>query len=145
MAAVFRGNDDEIIADINVTPLVDIVLVLLIIFMVTASVIVTPAIKVDLPRAANAEDNTQTTIALVLTREGRIFLNGVETDWDGMPGQVRAAMDGHDDLQAVISADREVSHGAVVQLIDTVKGLGIAQFALNIERVEYQAARQGTP
>ena len=57
--AAFKNsnNDDDIISDINITPMVDIILVLLIIFMVTASVIVTPAIKVDLPKAANADDN----------------------------------------------------------------------------------------
>ena len=145
MAAATNRNDDDIIADINVTPLVDIVLVLLIIFMVTASVIVTPAIKVDLPRASNAEDNPETTIALVMTREGIIFLNGVETDWAGMAGKIKAAMAGEKDLQAVISADREVSHGQVVHLIDVVKGLGIVKFALNIERAEYVTAQRGTP
>ncbi|MBI5525266.1 MAG: biopolymer transporter ExbD [Deltaproteobacteria bacterium] len=138
MAATAR-NDEEIIADINVTPLVDIVLVLLIIFMVTASVIVTPAIKVDLPRAANAEDNPETTVSVVMSREGRLFLNGDETDWAGLSERIKKSMAAEKDVQAVISADREVSHGDVVHLIDTVKGLGVVKFALNIERVEYKA------
>ena len=59
------GNDDDsgrMIVDINVTPLVDITLVLLIIFMVTASYIVSPAIKVDLPKAASGTEQTKTTL-----------------------------------------------------------------------------------
>ncbi|MDD5223080.1 MAG: biopolymer transporter ExbD [bacterium] len=128
-------RDDEIISNINVTPMVDIILVLLIVFMVTASVIVTPAIKVDLPRAAHAEDNVESSVALVLSREGKLFLNGKESTWPEMEKQVRRQMQGHHDVQAVISADRQVPHGDVIHLIDVVKGLGIEKFALNIERV----------
>jgi len=130
-----NGREDEIISSINVTPMVDIILVLLIIFMVTASVIITPAIKVDLPRAAHAGDNVESSVALVLSREGKLFLNGKESTWPEMEEQVRRQMQKHHDVQAVISADRQVPHGDVIHLIDVVKGLGIDKFALNIERV----------
>ncbi len=130
-----NGREDEIISSINVTPMVDIILVLLIIFMVTASVIVTPAIKVDLPRAAHAEDNVESSVALVLSREGKLFLNGKESTWPEMEEQVRRQMQKHHDVLAVISADRQVPHGDVIHLIDVVKGLGIQKFALNIERL----------
>src|SRR5262249_33332305 len=74
------GNDDDsgrMIVDINVTPLVDITLVLLIIFMVTASLIVNPAIKVDLPKAASGTEQTKTTLALTLHIEGVLFRSSV--------------------------------------------------------------------
>jgi biopolymer transport protein ExbD len=139
MAAALQNNsDDDIISDINVTPLVDIILVLLIIFMVTASVIVTPAIKVDLPKAANADDNPESTVSLILTRDRRLFLNGKPTTWLGMADSVARRQIKHPDLQAVISADKKVAHGDVIHLIDTIKGLGIVKFALNIERVSYK-------
>src|SRR5215510_7032094 len=73
------GSDDDsgrMIVDINVTPLVDITLVLLIIFMVTASLIVNPGIKVDLPKAASGTEQTKSTLALTLSKEGVLFLNG---------------------------------------------------------------------
>ena len=138
-AALKPDNDEEIISEINVTPLVDIILVLLIIFMVTASVIVSPAIKVDLPRATNADENPESTVALILTREGELFLNGKPAGWRGMAAEIRRQRARHPGLQAVISADRAVSHGQVIRLIDTVKGLGIVKFALNIERASYEA------
>lgn len=136
-------REEEIIADINVTPLVDVALVLLVIFMVTASVIMTPAIKVDLPHAANAEQAAESTVALVLTHDGTLYLNGQKTNWHELKILVRAKVSGNRALQAVISADKRVSHGDVIRLIDTIKGLGIVHFALNIERVSYDADSQG--
>jgi biopolymer transport protein TolR len=133
-----RGEED-IIAEINVTPLVDIVLVLLIIFMVTASFIVAPAIRVDLPRAANGEDNPSSALGFILTREGKLFVNGNAVKWEELPSLVQEKRAAGGELQAVISADREVSHGLVIRLIDAVKGLGIVHFALNIEQSEYVA------
>jgi biopolymer transport protein ExbD len=114
-------------------------LVLLIIFMVTTSVIVQPAIKVDLPKAANADDNPESTVALILTKQGELFVNGQPTTWPQLPLYIRKKQRQHDDLQAVISADKDVSHGRVVHLIDVIKGLGIIKFALNIERVSYRS------
>jgi biopolymer transport protein TolR len=76
-AGAFDDDDSgRMITDINVTPLVDIVLVLLIIFMVTATYIVNPTIKVDLPKAATGTDQTRTTLALTLDRTGALYLNG---------------------------------------------------------------------
>ena len=80
MAASTPSGDDEMITGINVTPLVDIILVLLIIFMVTANLINRPSIEVDLPQAATGEGAEPTTVALTLTEEGALFLNGTATD-----------------------------------------------------------------
>ena len=129
-------SDDDLITDINITPMVDIILVLLIIFMVTASVIVTPAIKIDLPKAANAEDNPESTFSLVLTKEGKLFLNGKETGWQELQDTAVKQAASNQNLQAIISADKEVTHGEVIHLIDVIKGAGINKFALNIEKIE---------
>jgi biopolymer transport protein ExbD len=127
-----RGED--IISDINVTPLVDVVLVLLIIFMVTASYIVRESIEVDLPRAANAGEATGTTLAVVLTREGDVFLDGVKLGDDDLRAEVRAAAAKDRAARAVISADERALHGAVVRVIDLLKGEGITRFAIHVER-----------
>src|SRR5437016_13934161 len=72
-------DEDDAITGINVTPLVDITLVLLIIFMVTATYIVKQTIEVELPRAAHGGETVNKTFALVVTRQGKSFLNGVDT------------------------------------------------------------------
>ena len=136
MGAPVGGDDDDMITQINVTPLVDITLVLLIIFMVTATYIVTPSIKIELPKAANAEQSAPSTVAIVIGRDGRIFLNGSEVNEQQMKESVAAAHRTNQDLQAIISADRQVQHGNVVHIIDVVKGIGVAKFAISIEQEE---------
>src|SRR5205085_1154309 len=84
-------DEDDAITGINVTPLVDITLVLLIIFMVTATYIVKQTIEVELPRAAHGGETVNKTFALVVTREGKAFLNGVETDDAGLVAAVQSA------------------------------------------------------
>src|SRR5689334_20767281 len=116
--AAAGGDDDEAITSINVTPLVDITLVLLIIFMMTASYIVTPAIKVELPKAATAESVVQSMLALVLTREGDLFLNNAPTSDDALRAFIRKEKSEGKDLEAIIAADASVRHGRVVGLID---------------------------
>src|SRR5580704_14350151 len=87
------GDDDGggMISGINVTPLVDITLVLLIIFMVTATYIVRQAIQIDLPRAANAGESTGTTLAVMLTKDGDIYLDGHKSDETGLRDAARNA------------------------------------------------------
>jgi biopolymer transport protein ExbD len=132
MAGAAR-DDDDAITSINVTPLVDITLVLLIIFMMTASYIVTPAIKVELPKAATAETVVQSMLALVLTREGDLFLNNVRASDDELRAFIRKERGEGKDLEAIIAADASVRHGRVVQLIDLIKQEGVVKFALNTE------------
>ncbi len=124
------------ISGINVTPLVDIVLVLLIIFMVTASYIVKEAIEVDLPRAAHAGEATGAVLAVVLTRAGDVYLDGVKRTDAELKARVHEAVTRDHGARAIISADRAALHGAVVRVIDILKGEGVSRFAINIEKVE---------
>ena len=127
------GEDSEMITDINVTPLVDIMLVLLIIFMLTANLIVAPSIKIELPKAATGEGTAPSTIALTLTKEGQLYLNGKASSEDEVRAMVPAALQKDPKLQAIVAADGTVSYAAVVHMIDLVRQLGIENYALNIE------------
>jgi biopolymer transport protein ExbD len=137
MAASSSPFDDDdsgkMITDINVTPLVDIVLVLLIIFMVTTTYIVNPTIKVELPKAATGSDQARTTLGLTLTKDQVLYLNGERSDDAGVTRYVNAELPKNRDLQAIIAADKEVPHGKVVHLIDLVKRLGVNKFAINVQ------------
>src|SRR5947207_12282477 len=105
MAGNITEPDDEGINGINVTPLVDITLVLLIIFMVTASYIVKQTIEVQLPRAAHGGETVNTTYALVVTKEGKAYLNGAETDDARLATPVPSAHDRGDAVQVIVVAD----------------------------------------
>jgi len=128
------GEDGGMISGINVTPLVDITLVLLIIFMVTATYIVRQAIHIDLPRAANAGESTGTTLAIILTKDGDIYVDGKKRDETGLRDDAREALAKDKDARAIISADKNALHGSVVRVLDLIKGEGVSKFAINIEK-----------
>lgn len=128
------NQDDDVIASINIIPFVDIVLVLLIIFMVTSTAIVKAAIKVELPKAAAAGSEVSSTVNLVVTRERDIIIDGDQVSFEDAATRIRTLSKDRPDLQAVISADKALSYGDVVTVIDMVKQSGVLTFALNIER-----------
>jgi biopolymer transport protein ExbD len=130
--AGLQNNDDEI-TNINVTPLVDITLVLLIIFMVTATYIVSPQIKVELPKAVTAETSDLQTFAVVISKDGKMFLNGEPTDEEKIAGHIDERIKNTPDLQVVISADKMVYHGDVIRIVDLVRRHGVKKFAINVE------------
>ena len=131
--ASFGGDDDEAITGINVTPLVDIMLVLLIIFMVASTYIVKPSIEVDLPKAATGGDAMDTTISIVIAPDGTLFLNGEPTTEDGIAAKCATVSKTDKDAQAIIAADKATPHGKVVRIIDLVRQNGVMKFAINIE------------
>ena len=122
-----------IISEINVTPLVDIMLVLLIIFMLTANLIAKQAIEVELPRAAQSTTMKPTTIAVSLTRDGALFLNDKPVTPDGFRAAVKDEVAKDPKLQVIIAGDKAVSHGRVVWVLDVVKSLGVTSFAIQID------------
>jgi biopolymer transport protein ExbD len=122
-----------IVAEINVTPLVDIMLVLLIIFMLTAHLIAKQAIEVELPRASQSTALPPTTLAVTLTRDGALFLNSVPVTPEALRSAVIDAVAKDPKTQAIIVGDKSVSHGRVVWVLDTIKALGITSFAIQID------------
>jgi biopolymer transport protein TolR len=122
-----------IITDINVTPLVDIMLVLLIIFMLTANLIAKQAIEIELPRASQSTSLNPTTLAVTLTHEGTLYLNGKPATPASLRADVAAAVAKDPKTQVVIAGDRAVSHGRVVWVLDVIKSLGVNAFAIQID------------
>ena len=127
-------QDDEEITGINVTPLVDITLVLLIIFMVTANFIVRETVEVDLPRAANSGETVQGLINVVMDKEAALYFDGAPVDEAQLKVKIKEALEKDKDTRAIVSADTSIAYGKVMHLIDVVKGEGIAKFALNIQK-----------
>ncbi len=136
MGAKF-GGDDDVIADINITPFVDIILVVLIIFMVTATTIAKDSIKVNLPDAASGEESKNTSIGLTLLANGSLLKDGEPVTEAALRVALKEAKAAtEEDVVCLISAEKDVAHGRVVWLIDLVKSQGIAKFAININKVE---------
>jgi biopolymer transport protein ExbD len=137
MAGGTQGaDDDELITAINVTPLVDIVLVLLIILMVTASYIVNKAINVDLPKAATGEASASATLSISIDVGGKLYLDGVEVAAAKLQEKIRGAARKDPELKAIISADGKVRHEQVVRVIDVLRQENINKFAINTSPIE---------
>jgi len=130
----FGADQDEVSPSINVTPFVDVVLVLLVIFMVTTDLIKPAAIEVQLPRAGQAGELLPRTLNLVVTQQGEILLDGAALDRELLARRLHEATSGEQRPQVVIAADRSVDYGRVIELIDIVKSHGINDFALQIDR-----------
>lgn len=132
MAGTFKHDDEDIISDINVTPFVDVSLVLLIIFMVTATYIVAQSIPIDLPEAGTGED-VVTTLAIMMTENGDVYVDGIKTDDVGIKKVITKTRKENTEVRVIIAADKKVEHGKVIRIIDLVRKLGIAKFAINID------------
>ena len=137
MAGGYQAEDGDAISEINVTPLVDVVLVLLIIFMVTAPLIAARGIKVNSPSTVSGSETTGT-VKVSVNKEGKVFINGELTEPSAVRPFLEQARAEKPDLQAVIDADEGVPYGAVMEVIDSIKLAGVSKFALASKRKKEQ-------
>jgi len=135
-AKLSGGNNDEMpsISEINVTPFVDVVLVLLVIFMVTAPMLVREQMNVNLPKAQSGEKSASQSIAIVIDKDGNVQLSQKPIAMDQIEGAIKELISKNPNAQAVISADENTHHGVVVHVMDLVKQAGLNHFAIQIER-----------
>lgn len=132
MAGGASDDDDGMISGINVTPLVDVTLVLLIIFMVTARIIVSQGMPMDLPKSASGEA-LQTVFSVELTADGKTRVDSeVAADDEAIIPLAKRAKAKNKDLRAVIRADKKVEHGRVIHVLDLLRRSGISKIAFAV-------------
>lgn len=130
--AASTNQRGELITAINVTPLVDVVLVLLIILMVTAGYIVKQSIPVDLPKSATGE-SIQLTLAITIESDGSLFLDGGRLSEAELQRKIQEARARDPEVRAVIAADGATRHKSVVGVIDLLRRSGVSKFAINVQ------------
>jgi len=133
VAFVEPEEQDSIITQINITPMVDVMLVLLIIFMVTATYISQRAIEVQLPEAATGNDVPTSTLAVVVASDGSLLLNGDTATLNDLKSRVPAILDDNPKVQAIVDGDKRVPYGRVMEVIDALRTLGVKDFAASVE------------
>jgi biopolymer transport protein ExbD len=133
MAGFSSSGDDDLISGINVTPLVDVVLVLLIIFLITAPALYQSAIKVQLPKAKSGDESPKAPLNFVITRDGKLMLDKNEIPWDSIPARVNALGAQAAEQTVLISADTATPHGTVIRLMDLLRQGGLTRFGLSVE------------
>lgn len=136
MAAVMQGGKGRAapIMGINVTPMVDVMLVLLVIMMVSAVYIVSQSLKVELPKTATSDQPASAPLTVTITKEGQYLFDKKPIIEKDLIAAMKKAKAGNVDASLVITADRLAYHGEVVHVIDLAKVQGITKFAINVER-----------
>ncbi len=133
MAGGVDFDEDEGITGINVTPLVDVMLVLLIIFMVTANYINTQAIDLELPKAETGESTGDRSMGFTISKDSQVLLDGEAVNMDKLPEIIKQRKKSNPKVQALIAADQATPHGTVIKLIDIIRKNGVTDFAINVE------------
>jgi biopolymer transport protein ExbD len=130
MAAAYQNDEDDAITNINVTPFVDILLVLLVVFMVTAKLIVARGVEIDKPKAATG-GAVESTLRVTVTKEGDLYINKDKfTDDTAAIAKLKELTAGVAKPKALINGSRSGAYGNVMRAIDVVQQAGIKGIAL---------------
>ena len=124
------GNDQDVVTGINVTPMVDITLVLLIIFMVTASFVSDSALKVNLHKASTPEAAPTSSLTLSQKRDGSLLLMGQPVRQEALQALLADEVAKNAGLRVTLASDEGLSYGQVVAVIDLIKKAGVTRVAL---------------
>jgi biopolymer transport protein TolR len=128
-------TEEDAITGINVTPLVDITLVLLIIFMVTARFISEPSIGVTLPKSSSssAGESSQHNVFLTIDHSHQIFIDNLLVDQASVGARIKEMLQKKPDLHLIIRADKNITHGEVISVLDEVRSQGVTEFGIAVE------------
>ncbi len=135
MALKTPNHDDEILADINLTPLIDIMLVLLIIFMVTSSLSVGSGLDIDLPKSNSVTEGQEesNTIILSLSKQGELFLEGQKTSREQLAAELKKLLLAKKEATLVLEGDTSSDLGQVVELMDLARQAGATKLAISAQ------------
>ena len=132
--SLYQDDDSPAITDINVTPFVDVVLVLLVVFIVTAKLIVARGVEIDKPKAATGGE-VQSTLRVSVTADGQLFVNGdAFTDDAAAVARIKQIAATTTKPKAIIAGSRVGPYGNVMRAIDLVQQAGVTAIALENER-----------
>ncbi|OGS42077.1 MAG: hypothetical protein A2506_09165 [Elusimicrobia bacterium RIFOXYD12_FULL_66_9] len=127
-------SGEDAITGINITPLVDVVLVILIIFMATAPMIARRAIKVEVPRVAKSDKAATEALNITLDAAHRLTIGGRVVDLPELKRLLSAAVASHPDQAVSLSADKTLAYGEVAELLDAVRASGVRKLGLEVRR-----------
>jgi len=134
MSLKIDNDDDEIMAEINMTPLIDVMLVLLIIFMVTSSITVNSGLDIDLPQVkAAGEGKAETAVIISLTANNQVLVQGEEVELSLLQEKISLALKKEETTLVILEGDKTSKLGNAVDIIDLAKAAGASKFAIAAE------------
>jgi biopolymer transport protein TolR len=136
------GNNDHLMSDINVTPLVDVMLVLLIIFMVTAPMMM-QGVDVSLPEAtAEPLESEKEHLIITIDTKNQVFINDFQVTVDGLAEKLKKILEGRSDREVFLKADKDISYGTVVQVMAEIKGAGVEKLGMVTVPADFEKESQ---
>lgn len=131
--AIVSGDDEEI-SNINITPLVDILLVLLVIFMVTANFLKQESININLPKAGASDPNVAQSVQVALTRDGQLLMEGLNTTEERLIADLSREAKYRPNMRVTLSADEKLSYGTITQVMGLIRKSGVTRIALSVKQ-----------
>ena len=132
------GSNSQFMSDINVTPFVDVMLVLLIIFMVTAPMMV-QGVDVSLPEAtAKPLESEKDHLVISINKENQVFINDFQVTVDFLQEKLEKILQGRTDREVYLKADRDISYGMVVRIMSEIKSAGVENLGMITEPVDLE-------
>ena len=136
------GKHSELMSEINVTPFVDVMLVLLIIFMVTAPMMV-QGLNVDLPEAtAKSLDSEKEHLVITINKDQRIYINDFEVTVEFLGVKLQKILQGRTDRDVYLKADKNIPYGIVIKIMAEIKGAGVEQLGMITEPAVVEKIRE---
>lgn len=136
------GNNGHLMSDINVTPFVDVMLVLLIIFMVTAPMMM-QGVDVSLPEAtAEPLESEKEHLIITIDTKNQVFINDFQVSVDGLGEKLKKILEGRSDREVFLKADKDISYGTVVQVMAEIKGAGVEKLGMVTVPADFEKESQ---
>jgi biopolymer transport protein ExbD len=134
MAMAAGSNEDEVIDGINITPMVDVILVLLVIFMVTANFLKKESININLPKVQAADPNVSQSVQVALTRDGKILLEGQSITEEKLISTLERDIKFRPNMRLTLSADEKLAYGTIMKLMGVIRKSGVSRVALSVKK-----------
>jgi biopolymer transport protein ExbD len=134
MAMAAGSNEDEVIDGINITPMVDVILVLLVIFMVTANFLKKESININLPKVQAADPNVSQSVQVALTRDGKILLEGQTITEEKLISTLERDIKFRPNMRLTLSADEKLAYGTIMKLMGVIRKSGVSRVALSVKK-----------
>ncbi len=128
------GNDEDEISNINITPMVDVILVLLVIFMVTANFLKKESININLPKVAASDPNIAESVQIALTKDGKLLFEGKESTLEYMTKTLERDSRLRPNMRVTLSADEKLPYGKITETMGLIRKAGVTKIALSVKK-----------
>ena len=128
-----NGDDDEI-GYINITPMVDVLLVLLVIFMVTANFLKKESVNINLPKVNASDPNVQQSVQIAITKDGKLMMEDTEVDEEKMVMSLARESKYRPNMRVTLSADERLAYGSIARVMGLIRQSGVTRIALSVKR-----------